>query len=181
MSTIFITGSSGVGKTPLVEILKSSLPDNFEVHDLDEKLIEADRTKPNWLYDWRNKATQYFVDLALENAKQNKSTIICGVIWPSEVQAVPDIKVAPPIKFIFLDVEPDELRKRFFARRWSDESKITDLQKDTGMTPDEYIQQNTIEVARLREECIENGAMVIDTTNLDSKTVAMEIRGYLLN
>jgi len=180
MNIIFITGSSGVGKTPLVEILKSVLPDSFEIYDLDEKLIEVDKTKPNWLYDWRNNATSYFVDLASENAKQNKSTIVCGIIWPSEVQAVPNIKSVPPIKFIFLDVEPEELRKRFFARRWSDESKIVNLKRDTGMTPDEYIQKNAIEVTKLKKECIESGAKIINTTNLESEMVAIEIRDYLL-
>ena len=175
----FITGSSGVGKTPLVDILKSILPDNFDIHDLDEKLIEVDRTKSSWLHDWRNKATQYFIDQAIQNIKVKKSTVVCGIVWPHEVQTVSNIKLAPPIKFIFLDVEPQELKKRFFARRWSDENKIADLKKDTGMTPDEYIQRNTIEIEELKKECIKNVAKIIDTTNLDSRIVAEEVRDFL--
>ena len=172
----FITGSSGVGKTPLVTILKSLLPDSFSVHDLDEKLKEVDRTKPNWLYDWRNYTTRYFIDLAIENTKQNKSTVVCGIIWPHEVKSVPNIELSPPVNFIFLDVEQEELKKRFFARRWSNESKIADLKRDTGMTPDEYIQKNIIEVDKLKKECIENGAKIINTTHLSSENVASKIK-----
>lgn len=180
INTIFITGSSGVGKTPLVSILKAILPDNFEVYDLDEKLSEVDRTKPDWLVAWRNEATKHFIGRSIHNARENKSTIICGLVWPNEVLGAPNISLAPEVKFVFLDVSIEELKKRLFARRWSEESKIADLKKDTGMTPEEYMKKNASEVSSLREECIEHDAKIINTDKIDSGEVATEIKDWLL-
>lgn len=179
MNIIFITGSSGVGKTPLVRILKSLLPSSFDIHDLDEKLAEAEKTEPDWLYKWRNKTTEYFLNLAKENTNKNISTIVCGIIWPHEVYSLLNIQSDPSIKFIFLEVEEIELKKRFFARRWSDENKIVHLKRDTGMTPEEYIEKNSIEIAKLKKECQEHGAKIIDTSALDSQQVAAIIRDYV--
>ncbi len=179
MNLVFITGSSGVGKTPLVGILKSILPNKFDVHDLDEKLLGVDISAPNWLSGWRNETTQYFTELAIQNAKENKSTIVCGIVWPHEVQAASNMHLTSEVKFIFLDVEAGELKKRLFARRWSDESKIVALKKDTGLTPDEYIAQNMLEVSRLKKECEEFGAKIVDTTQLDSSQLAGIIKDFL--
>lgn len=176
MLLFFITGSSGVGKTPLVGILKSILPDNFVIYDLDEELKNADKSLENWVSIWRNETTRHFIGEAIKNARLGKSTIVCGLVWPHEILSAPNLKLAPQLKIIFLDVTADELRKRLFSRRWSDEQKIADLKKDTGLTPEQYIAKNSLEVSELKSECVKFNAEIIDTTKLDPGEVAMKIK-----
>lgn len=179
LNSIFITGSSGVGKTPLVAILQSVLPSSFDVHDLDERLGGADRSRDNWADDWRKAATRYFMDTAARNAKENKSTVVCGLTWPHEVIASANIDVAPPIKFCFLDASHEVLRQRLYQRRFSNAEKIAALKAATGLSPEEFIEKNKKEVELLKKECLEYGAKIIDTDNFSSEELARVIMVWL--
>jgi len=177
---IFITGSSAVGKTPLVASLKKVLPDSFIVHDLDEKLPEANRTENNWLHKWRNKTTKFFLDEAVKNAGLNKSTIISGLTFPSEIYKLADSNIAKKIKILLLDANNEALRDRFLTGRFSNQNNVAALKKDTGLTPEELIEKNKRDIDRLKKECVEHNAKIIDTSDLKTDEVASQIKNWLL-
>lgn len=116
MNVFFITGTSGSGKSTLTDFLKVKLSQaNFAIYDFDENGVPGDADAL-----WRQKTTYYWLTKAQENSKQNKSTIICGVVVPSEGLGslkVPDIS----IYFGFMKISDELIRDRLKARGWGDQ------------------------------------------------------------
>lgn len=80
----FISGVSGVGKTSTLKHLKSVLsPDFYDIRDLDERGV-PDGGGFNWL----NNETRYWLDVAKDNAKNGKSTFVCGFANPELFEKV---------------------------------------------------------------------------------------------
>lgn len=68
MCLTFITGSSGIGKSTLVPLLKSDFPD-FDIHDFDEKLTKNVAMNNELLDGWRKDITGYWIRFAEDNSK----------------------------------------------------------------------------------------------------------------
>ncbi len=115
MSIFFITGTSGSGKSTVMEHLKKLLPEShFVVHDFDEVGVPSDADQA-----WRIATTQYWIKRAQQYAAQNKTTVICGVTVPSEVLNSP-IRPALPIHFGFIKIDDQTIEQRLKQREWSD-------------------------------------------------------------
>lgn len=116
MSIFFITGTSGSGKSTVMEHLKKQLPEsNFAVHDFDEVGVPSDADQA-----WRMATTQYWVEKAQCYAAQNKVTVICGVTVPSEViDAVKGTALQPC--FAFLKIDDAVIKQRLQERGWSEQ------------------------------------------------------------
>lgn len=112
----FITGTSGSGKSSLTQLLKMHLPKSrFEVNDFDENGVPDDADK-----SWRQATTDYWLTKAQENALKKRSTIICGVIMPSEVLSSPK-KPSISIHFGFIKISNEKITERLKARGWDDQ------------------------------------------------------------
>lgn len=82
MSIFFITGTSGSGKSTVMELLKAELPaKQYSVHDFDEVGVPDNADQA-----WRIATTQHWIEKAQHYAAQNKTTVICGVTVPSDQQ-----------------------------------------------------------------------------------------------
>lgn len=115
MSIFFITGTSGSGKSTVIELLKAQLPaTHFSVHDFDEVGVPVDADAL-----WRQKTTDYWLQQAAYHAQQNKVTIIGGVTVPCEVLSSA-YKPNVPIHFGFIKINDQTLEKRLKDRIWSD-------------------------------------------------------------
>lgn len=116
MSIFFITGTSGSGKTTVMEHLKEQLPpSHFVVHDFDEVGVPSDADQT-----WRIATTQYWVEKAQQYAAQNKVAVVCGVTVPSEVlQTIKDTALQPCFAFLKIDVAT--IKQRLQARGWHEQ------------------------------------------------------------
>lgn len=107
-----ITGTSGVGKSTLVEGLKQRLSAAcFAVHDFDEGGVPANADAA-----WRQKRTAAWVKQAEANAQQGKSTVVCGVIAPNEVICPASLST----HFCLLSASPELISSRLQSRGWSE-------------------------------------------------------------
>lgn len=164
MKTIFfITGVNGVGKSAVIEPLKSILDDKFEIHDFDERGVPDNVNR-----QWRIDETKYWIDLGLENSNKNVITVICGFARPSEVLD------NSSVDFILLDADERIIRKRLLSRYQSPES-IETIEKVSGKSVHQFIKDNVNFISIMREEAKQRGLDVIDTSNLTPEAVAQEI------
>ncbi len=80
----FISGVCGVGKSSVLTHLKILLPeDKFDIRDFDERGVPDGGGR-----EWHDKETRHWLDTALINAKNGKSTIICGFTEPKRFNNV---------------------------------------------------------------------------------------------
>src|SRR3989344_8934953 len=177
MKFFFITGSSGVGKSTIVPLLKKNLSDDFEIHDFDEKLTKKVAMNVMLLDDWRMETTKYWINIARENLKLNKSTVVVGLIYPSEVRQL-DVQI--PYDFCLLDVSNEKIQERLMGKRFSSLEKIVGLKEATDKTPEEFISENKYLMERLRKEIkIVNGE-IVDTTEDIPEQTANKILSWIL-
>lgn len=171
MRLIFITGSSGVGKSTIVPILKNSLP-AYAIHDFDEKLTKEVSMDAKLLDSWRKDTTKFWIKRAEENAKSGKLTIVIGLVYPKEVA---EIKTELPISFYLLDVSEDKIKERLMGKRFSTEDRVAGLKQATGKTPEEFIEENKKLMEQLRQETASVGGTILDTTNDTQEETAQKV------
>jgi len=118
ISVFFITGTSGSGKTTLMHQLKSSLsPKHFIIYDFDEIGVPQDANQ-----QWRIATTAFWLQKAIDNSKQQKTTIICGVSVPSEVLQIIHNSHLPISPFFgFIKINDNTIKKRLLERNWSEQ------------------------------------------------------------
>ena len=159
ISIFFITGTSGSGKTVLMEELRSLLsPKHFLIYDFDENGVPENADQ-----NWRIATTSFWINKAIENNKQQKTTIICGVSVPSEVLAIIHNNNLPISPFFgFIKINDTTIKKRLQNRAWS-QKLIEDninwahyLEQEVKRQKDSYIiENNHITIHELAEQCVQ--------------------------
>lgn len=177
MKLFLITGSSGVGKSTIAPFLKEHLPEEFEVHDFDEKLTREVAMNEKLLNDWRTETTKYWLDLAGKNLKSGKSTVVIGLIYPSEAKKL-DAQI--PYDSCLLDASDEKIRERLMGKRFSNSQKIAGLKEATGQTPEEFILENKHLMEKLRNEVKAVDGEIIDTTEDTPEQTANKILFWIL-
>lgn len=169
---MFVTGSSGAGKTTVAALVKKQSSSTYEVYDFDERLTESVAMEHRLQDSWRRETVRHWADVAAANASHGRKTVIFGLVYPTEVnQLTPTM----PARFILLDCSHEELVRRLRHGRFSTPQKVQRLFVATGMTPEQFIDDNTSTVERLRSETAASGGAVIDTTDLTPEAVAQRI------
>ena len=157
-------------------LLKESLSDDFEIHDFDEKLTKEVVMNVRLLDDWRIETIKYWIDVARENLKLNKSTIVIGLIYPSEVGQL-DVQI--PYYFCLLDVSNEKIQERLMGKRFSNLEKIVGLKEATDKTPEEFISENKYLMERLRNEIKVVNGEIVDTTEDTPEQTANKILSWI--
>ncbi len=120
----FITGTSGSGKTTLVQQLKKIIPSqSFAIYDFDERGVPENPDKT-----WRIATTTFWLGKAQENHHKHKTTIICGVSVPSEINTIIQtnrLSIIP--HFGFIKVDEKTIEKRLQDRQWNKQSIIDNI------------------------------------------------------
>ena len=165
----FVTGVCGVGKTSVIPFLRTALEsEKYDVHDFDERGVpnNADRK-------WRLEETRHWIETGRKNFDLGKSTVICGFSTPYEIK---EMNVADGIDIVFylLDANTETIRTRL-ERRNSNPAILADLQRATGKSLKQFINENTTFATTLREACSESNCHIIDTSTKDISEVAKEI------
>jgi len=158
----FISGVSGSGKTSTMVHLKKMLPpDVYDVRDLDEHGVPDGGG-----LEWLNNETRYWLDVAKENAKQGKSTIICGFANPELFNEVYRPEEDIPAELILLNVSPANLEARLRGRHNTLES-VREIERASGVSLEKFIEDNKKFVSTLKEIFQKNGYSTVET---DGKT-----------
>lgn len=161
MAIFFITGTSGSGKSTLMENLKLKLsPLHFAVYDFDEIGVPANADQ-----EWRQNTTDYWLQKSYEHSLEGKSTVICGVVVPSEVLNS-DYKLAMNIYFGFIKVDDNIITQRLLERGWN-QQLIDDnlnwacyLEKEVMQHHNSFLLDTNVlsskEIVEVAVKCIEN-------------------------
>lgn len=169
----FISGVSGVGKTVVIPHLKMILPNSFEVHDFDERGVPNNAT-----HEWRLDETRYWIDLGQKKSALGITVLVCGFSNPDEIEPIqkdfPNIETCT----ILLDGEESITETRLRKRNSNPEVKA-DLERAVG-SAEAFIQNNTKFIGILRCICQKHNCPFVDTSYLDPKSVAEEIKKIIL-
>ncbi len=172
----FITGSSGVGKSAVLPLLKKLLGSKYDVHDFDEKLTKKVAMNPSLVESWQQETIAFWKKKAQKNWLNKKGTVILGLVYPNEV-----VKIQPQIhcECCFLDASQEVLTKRLMKHRFSNAQKRKNLLQATGKTPQQFIIENTITIDRLRTETIQLKGCILDTSKDTIPQTAEKIRQWI--
>ncbi len=162
----FVTGVNGVGKSTVIPLLKDRLyPASFAIHDFDERGVpdSADGA-------WRLSETIHWTEVGKDNLQNGTSTIICGFVKAKEInQAVEEIGVE--ITVCLLDANSEAIEARILSRYTSAES-LQELERTTGKSLEKFIQDNIWVAGKFREEALDAGWFILDTSHLNPENVA---------
>src|SRR5262245_14696388 len=126
----FVTGVVGAGKTSLMELLKTHLGSDYEIHDFDERGVPDDVD-----IEWGVAEKKYWLSLGVANLQEGISTIICGFSLPS------DDDNRDLVKFILLELDEEALRERLM-KRYSNPENVENLRRMRRMTVEESLREN---------------------------------------
>ena len=163
MAKLFlVSGSSRLDKSIILPYLKNKLRDGFDIHDFDERLTTEVAMNSSLLDGWRKETTRYWIELAKENNKLGKKTVVLGLIYPSEVR---EFSGELEFNVCLLDANDEKIKERLMGNRFSNSHKVDGLKQATGKTPEEFIEENKILMQKLRVETAQVEGKIIDTTD----------------
>lgn len=171
----FISGVSGVGKTSTLKHLQSVLDKNlYDIRDLDERGV-PDGGGLTWL----NNETRYWLDVAKENSKHGKSTIICGFANPELFDNVYKKDIDIPAQIILLNASEDTLRTRLIGRHDTNGS-IKEIERASGVSLNQFV-ENNIKFSTEFKKIFENRKLpIIETDDKTPEEVTKEIMSIVL-
>jgi broad-specificity NMP kinase len=156
----FITGPCGVGKSSIINSLKKVLK-KFEIHDFDDVGVPE-----NPDLNWRHETTKYWLKVGKENLGKRKSTIICGLTIPEEIEKFMLDGLNDKVYILLLDVGAKERERRLRSRNASQEL-IDDLEEVIGL-------RKWVPKSKLK------GRYIVDTTKLSIKDIGNKIEELIL-
>jgi broad-specificity NMP kinase len=170
----FISGVCGVGKTSTLKHLKNVLDTNlYDVRDLDERGV------PNGGgFEWLNNETRYWLDVAKENSKQGKSTIICGFANPELFEQVHKQEEDIPAQIILLNASADTIRKRLEGRHTTSES-IAEIERASGVSLEQFIENNTTFSTQFKKIFETRNLPIVETDDKNPEEVTREVIGVI--
>lgn len=160
-----------MGKTSVMQILKTDLPEQYLVKDFDERGVPAGGGR-----SWRLSETQFWILEGKRVQAKGKTLIVCGLANPEEIALMPEAAEVE-VKIILLDAPGEMIRDRLL-RRNSDEKVRGGLERTVGSV-DAFIKGSSDFAPILRGICIQAGVPVIDTSKITPNEVAEEVKRYL--
>ncbi|MDP5272877.1 AAA family ATPase [Chengkuizengella axinellae] len=111
---LFVTGTSGAGKTTLKDSLQHLNNEFISIHDFDEWGIPEDVDE-----NFRIKRTGEWIEYGVKNMKENhKSTVLFGQVVPHEVMDWVNQYDNINTAFGFIDVDLKDIENRLHERGW---------------------------------------------------------------
>lgn len=165
-----ISGVSGAGKTSAVKHLKKVVPLNkYDIRDFDERGVPDGGGQV-----WHDAETRYWLEVAKENAKHKKDTIISGFADPERFKKVYEPDTDIPAQLILLDVSGDSLRKRLAGRHSTPET-LKEIERAAAIPLEKFIEANVNYAPELRRIFEKEGLVIIDTDGKSPEEVAGEL------
>lgn len=167
--TYFISGVNGVGKSSVMPFLRALLPESeFTVIDFDSRGVPdgADRV-------WRVAEAAHWANEGAAASVSGKNLIVCGFVKPQDFADLSD-SMRSEIKIVVLDADEETVRKRLMGR-YTKDGGFDENQNVIGKPIMEFIDGNVWYAKKMREESIDDGLPIIDTSKLSPEEVAEEI------
>jgi broad-specificity NMP kinase len=111
---VFVTGTSGTGKSTLAMELRKMKLGDVKVYDMDECGVPDDVDEK-----WRQDRTKELLQEAIENKKNGFSSIICGVSVPQEVKDSRGYHEDLGVIFGILEISEQAIVNRLNDRNWN--------------------------------------------------------------
>lgn len=168
----FVSGVSSVGKTTTLKQLKSLLPGEYDVRDLDERGV-PDGGGAGWLAS----ETRHWIDVANENALKGKVTVICGFANPDVLENIhKDTDV--PATLILLNASGDTIRQRLIERYPTEES-VKEIMRASGTTLEVFIENCASFAPQLEAIFKKHNMPTVDTDGKTPEEVAAAVSGLI--
>lgn len=159
-------GVNGVGKSTIIPLLRNRLNlETVELHDFDERGVPDNADS-----FWRGSETLHWASVGKGNLAKGISTIICGYSKPKEIKAAEE-SLGIDISVYLLDANKEVIEKRILNRYTTPES-LEELERTTGKTPEKFTQDNVWVSTKFKDEAIQNGYFVLDTSSLSPEETA---------
>lgn len=170
----FVSGVCGVGKSSVLNHLKNLLPaDKYDIRDFDERGVPDGGGQV-----WHDMETFHWLEIANENSKNGKSTVICGFQNPERFRELHKKEVHIPATLFLLHASAETLRKRLLGRYPNPES-IVEINRASGVPLDKFVEDNVSFAPQLRTIFEKENLPIIETDAKTSELVAQEIINYL--
>lgn len=116
-SIVFISGLSGTGKSTIVDYFSNNPIKGWQFYDYDKGKHPVPADESDHL-EWRKLQSEYWLQVAKENAEQSINTCILGMaLYPKNTYELPTAKYfGDNIHFALIDCEDEERKKRLFDR-----------------------------------------------------------------
>ena len=166
----FVTGVNGVGKSTIIPHLKAILSENyFVIHDFDSRGVPPDADR-----NWRILETKYWISEG-KRLSEEKSTVICGFIKPSDLEEYDLISSdLPEVVLILLHAKPEIIKERLISR-YTKNGIFNETQKVIGKPINEFINGNVWFADQIKNEFEQAGFSIVDTSSLIPKEAAKEV------
>lgn len=161
----FISGLSGTGKSTIVNYFTDHPISGWLFWDYDKGKFPVPDDEGSHL-QWRKSQSEYWLQVALENAKNNINTCVLGMaLYPKNTYEIPLAKqFGSNIHFALIDCADEERKKRLFDRG----------------TPQHWQGEKDF-YAEFRKVNSEHRGKTFDTTNKKVEETAEEIKSWLEN
>ncbi|WP_409340327.1 AAA family ATPase [Paenibacillus sp. MBLB4367] len=154
-----VTGSSGSGKTYVLDELRKIMP-GFVAFDLDNLRGFIDYN------DWQ-KGLNIYVRFARDIVKSGVMTILCGTVMPWDMEKCADFECFSHVYYLNLHCDDDAREQRLRARDWP-ENKIHDYKNFA-----KWLIDNA-------DTAYSPPMPIVDTTNSNVTEVASRIKEWVL-
>lgn len=159
-----------MGKSSVLKYLKEILSvDDYDIRDFDERGVPDGGG-----VEWHNNETLYWLEAANENAKKQKSTIVCGFADPKRFWQVHNKEKHLPATLLLLNASAETIRERLLSRHSTFES-IQEINRASGVPLDKFIEDNISYAPVLHDIFKEENSPIIDTDAKTPLEVAREI------
>jgi len=166
----FISGVCGVGKSATLKHLKNMLnPDFYNVRDLDERGVPDGGG-----IEWLKNETRHWFEVANENSKLNKSTVICGFANPELFDQIYKKDSDTPYQIILLNASADTIRARLVGRHDTPES-VKEIERAAGVPIEQFIQNNTNFSTEFKNIFEKQKLPIVETDDKTPKEVSDEV------
>ena len=170
----FISGVCGVGKSSVLKHLKEILPvDEYDIRDFDERGVPDGGGQ-----EWHNNETLYWLEVANENAKHKKSTIVCGFADPTIFWTIHNTDKHLPATLFLLNASAETIRNRLMGRYPTPES-IQEINRASGIQLDKFIEGNISYAPVLYNIFKQENSPIIETNTKTPLEVAQEISAII--
>lgn len=91
--------------------------------------------------EWHDRETFHWLDIANENSKSGKSTIVCGFQNPERFRKLHDKEKHLPATLFMLHASPETIRQRLLGRYPTPES-VLEINRASGVPLDKFVEDN---------------------------------------
>jgi hypothetical protein len=176
LSTIFISGVCGAGKSTVAWELGMVLPPaGYSVYEFDYPGVPSNTPE-----SWRAERTETWLRTAVDNARSSISTIICGLVHPDEALAAPSAVLAPTIRFAFLEASDEEICRRL-RERYQNPRYAEYLWRQEKITPEAFVPTMLPYQRQLRVLFgdPQHGTYFLDTTEATPHETARQLASWI--